>query len=109
MEEPLIRNSFYEFLMAWQKFEYLWAQQFATECTFTFQPEVMAGGVIAFPDHDVQMFCESVTHTFDYSGGFSTSATLTAPSLTKGVRVDRQSMPGFALGGGVNSVGALSG
>ena len=104
-DQPLIRNPVYEFMMAWQRFMWLWAQQFATTCTFTFQPEVMAGGVIHFPDHDVQMFCESVTHNFDYEAGFSTDAVLTAPSLPEGVRRSKVSKPGFALGGAVNTVG----
>jgi hypothetical protein len=100
---PLIRNRDYEFLMAWQKFMWLWAQQFATTVQLTFQPEIMAGGLIHFEDHHIQMFCESVTHSFDYEGGFTTQAILVAPSLDKSA--DRSSMPGFALAGGVNSVG----
>jgi hypothetical protein len=104
-EQPLIRNTFYEFLMAWQKFMELWAMQFATEVSFTFQPEVMAGGLISFSDHDVQMFCQSVTHTWDYSEGFETQAVMTAPSLTK-TQKDSQSKPGFALGGNINTVGS---
>lgn len=105
-EQPLIRNTFYEFLMAWQRFMQLWSQQFATDVTFTFQPEVMAGGLIAFPDHDIQMFCQSVTHTFDYTSGFETSAVMTSPSLLPGKPHDRQSKPGFALAGNINTVGA---
>lgn len=104
-EQPLIRNTLYEFLLAWQKFMYLWAQQFATSISFTFQPEVMAGGLVAFPDHDVQMYCESVTHTFDYESGFDTVGVMTAPSLIQGSHVDRTHKPGFALGGNINTVG----
>lgn len=106
-DQPIIRNTFYEFLLAWQRFMQLWAQQFATSVEFTFQPEVMAGGLIAFPDHGIQMYCQSVTHTCDYEGGFTTTATLTSPSLIKGT-TDTRSMPGFALGGNVNTVGAAS-
>jgi len=104
-EQPLIRNTFYEFLMAWQRFMQLWASQFATSASFTFQPEVMAGGLIAFPDHGIQMFCESVKHSFDYAQGFSTDATLSAPSLLPGAQPDRTHKPGFALAGNVNTVG----
>lgn len=105
-DQPLIRNVFYEFLLAWQRFMQKWSAQFATECTFTFQPEVMAGGLISFPDHDVQMFCESVTHTWDYTSGFETQATLTSPSLTPNKRgKDHRLYPGFALGGNINTVG----
>ena len=106
-DQPLIRNVFYEFLLAWQRFMQKWASQFATECTFTFQPEVMAGGLIKFPDHDIQMFCESVTHNWSYTDGFTTSATMTAPSLTPNKRTkDTRLYPGFALGGNINTVGS---
>lgn len=108
--QPLIRNSYYEFAMAWQRFMQLWSQQFATSVTFTFQPEVMAGGIIEFPDHYLQMFCESVTHNWDYESGFSTNATLTAPAIPKqwqNAKVKEQ-LPGFALGGSINTVGLAS-
>lgn len=104
-DQPLIRNVFYEFLIAWQRFMQKWSALFATECTFTFQPEVMAGGLISFPDHKVQMFCQEVTHTFDYTNGFETQAVLTAPSLASDKRKDRLAFPGFALAGNVNTVG----
>lgn len=103
-EQPLIRNTAYEFLLAWQRFMQLWASTFATNVDFTFQPEVMAGGLIEFPDHFMQMYCESVTHNFSYTNGFSTSAVMSAPSLTKPVK-NHMSMPGFALGGNINTVG----
>lgn len=104
-EQPLIRNTAYEFLMAWQRFGQLWASTFATTVDFTFQPEVMAGGLIAFPDHKLQMYCENVTHTFSYESGFSTQATMSSPAHT-GDHKDSDSKPGFALAGGINSVGA---
>jgi hypothetical protein len=65
----------------------------------------MAGGLIAFPDHDVQMYTEEVTHGFDYEAGFTTQAVMTAPSLIKGGTIDRTHKPGFALGGNINTVG----
>lgn len=104
-EQPLIRNPLFEFMLAWQRFMWLWSQQFATSVSFTFQPEVMAGGLIGFPDHDIQMYCETVTHNFDYASGFGTTATLTAPSLMRGKRHSSISKPGFALGGAINTVG----
>ena len=103
-EQPLIRNTAYEFLMAWQRFMQLWASTFATNVEFTFQPEVMAGGLVEFPDHDLQMYCEQVTHNFSYEGGFTTSAVMSSPALTKSNN-DRTTMPGFALAGNINTVG----
>lgn len=104
-EAAIIRNSYFEFLMAWQRFMQKWASQFATTAEFTFQPEVMAGGLLLFPEHHIQMYVNSVTHTFDYEGGFTTSAVLSAPSIPKGERNIKVSMPGFALGG-MPTVGA---
>lgn len=106
-QNPIIRNAFFEFLMAWQKFMQLWASQFATDCEFTFQPEIMAGGIIGFPDHGLQMFVESVTHNFDYTAGFSTTAVLSSPaSLNSTQGRDNKYKPGFALAGTINTVGA---
>ncbi len=100
-EEPLIRSTFYEFFLAWQEFMLLWTQQFATDVQFTFQPEVMAGGIIEFKDHGVQMFVESVTHEWDYENGFNTNATLTAPQLSEDAKAATiKGMPGFALASG---------
>lgn len=104
---PFIRNSMYEFLLAWQQFMMLWAQQFATQCKFTFMPEVMAGGVIEFGlPHGIQMFCNSVTHNFDYSAGFTTEAEMVAPALAESATArDHRNFPGMALAGGINTVG----
>lgn len=104
-QEPLIRNTFYEFLYAWQTFEQKWAQTFNTEVLFTFQPEVMAGGIIEFPQHNLQMYVESVTHTWDYTEGFFTQAVLSSPAAVKDNGLGVAGLPGFALAGGVNSVG----
>lgn len=104
-DQPLIRNTFYEFLYAWQRFEQKWAQTFNTQVQFTFQPEVMAGGIIEFPQHNLQMFVESVTHTWDYTGGFFTEAVLSSPAAVKDNGLGVGALPGFALAGGVNSVG----
>lgn len=79
-EAPMVRNTFYEMFLAYQKFCLLWAQQFATTFQFTYMPELFPGGLISFPDHGIKCFVEEVTHSFDYEGGFTTSATLTAPS-----------------------------
>jgi hypothetical protein len=107
IQAPYIKNSLYEFLMAWQVFMQKWASQFATSVEFTFQPEVLAGGLIAFPDHDVQMFCESVTHSWDYTSGFQTQAVLSSPAVMSKKAAGQY--PGMALAGGVNSVGLGAG
>lgn len=108
-ENPLIRNHFYEFLMAWQRFMQLWATQFATSVDFTFQPEVMAGGLVGFKDHNLQMYVEEVEHTFAYDeSGFNTTAILSAPSRVTppGVARTPDQFPGLVPAGAANTVGA---
>ena len=104
-EQPLIRNSFYEFLYAWQRFAQLWARTFATNVEFTYMPELLPGGIIGFPQHNLQMYVESATHTFDYTAGFTTTAVLSSPAAIKNNGKGVAGIPGFALAGNVNSVG----
>jgi len=83
LEMPMIRSHLYEMLMAYQGFCLGWSRQFQTPFEFTFMPELYPGGKVAFSDHGIQMYIESVTHEWDLETGFTTNATLTAPSLTK--------------------------
>lgn len=77
---PQVRSSLYEMFLAYQEFMVAWANQFRTTFSFTFMPEVYPGGKISFPNHGIQLYVQSVTHTFDYTEGFTTNAVLTAPS-----------------------------
>jgi murein DD-endopeptidase MepM/ murein hydrolase activator NlpD len=79
-EAPMIRSPYFELFLAWQRFMLAWSRQFNTDFTFTFMPELYPGGKVGFPDHGIKMYIESVTHSFDYAGGFTTTGTLTAPS-----------------------------
>jgi murein DD-endopeptidase MepM/ murein hydrolase activator NlpD len=82
-EQPMIHSHFYEFFLAYQRFMLAWARQFATPFEFTFMPELYPGGKVGFPDHGLQMYIEDVTHSWDYETGFTTEATLSAPSVYK--------------------------
>lgn len=108
-ENPIIKNPWYEFLMAWQRFMQQWAATYDTRVEFTFQPEVMAGGIIGFREHGLQMYCKQVRHEFSYESGFSTSATLTAPAAIYDPRnpnqTDPSNLPGMVIAGGINTVG----
>ena len=109
-EIPMVRNQYFEFLYAWQRFMQKWAATFQTTIEFTFQPEIMCGGIIGFPQHNLQMYCEQVTHTWDYTAGFQTTATLSSPAaMSSTASGDIGSLPGFALAGNVNSVGTPAG
>ena len=108
-DQPIIRNGTMEFLYAFQTFMLKWAEQFATNVLFTFQPEVMPGGIIGFADHGIQMYVKDVTHRFSYESGFTTDATLMAPALMRGKdgrwKKYVNKYPGFALSGGVIAFG----
>jgi hypothetical protein len=79
-----------EFLLACQYFMEKWAQQYETSCSFTFLPELFPGMRVILAGHDLQVYVSEVTHTFDWEGGFSTSAVIMAPSRTD---------PGSAMAG----------
>lgn len=103
VENPIIRSQVVEFLYAWQLFMYMWAAQFATRAQFTFQPEILAGGRIAFPDHNLEVYVEQVTHSWDYSSGFTTDAVIMAPKSNK-----KDKYPGMALASGLSGFASLN-
>ena len=57
----------------------------------------MAGGIVAFPQHNLQMYVQSVTHTWDYSSGFDTQAELMAPAAMNKVQPGKSSFPSRTL------------
>ncbi len=69
-----------EFLMACQIFMEKWAEQYQTQVSFTFLPELFPGMRILLGDHNVQVYVTEVVHEFDFESGFRTSAVITAPS-----------------------------
>jgi hypothetical protein len=79
-----VSNAYLEAFMAFQTFQLMWARQFQTEFQFTFMPELFPGGRVGFPDHGIQCYIDSVTHEFDYEGGFTTNAQIEAPSILPG-------------------------
>lgn len=80
IDSPLIRNPFFEMFAAYQQFQLLWSQQFLTQFSFTFMPELFPGGLVAMPQHGISLYVEEVTHSFDYTSGFQTEAQLSSPS-----------------------------
>lgn len=79
-EAPMIRSHYFEMFLAYQRFCLMWSQQFESQFEFTFMPELFPGGLIKFPDYGIQCYIEAVSHRGSYTTGFTTSATLTAPS-----------------------------
>lgn len=84
-DAPFVKNPYYELFLAFQRFCLLWAEQFSTNFTFTFMPELFPGGLIEFEDHGIQCYIEEVSHTCSYSSGFTTNAVLSAPASTSSV------------------------
>ena len=82
-EQPAVRAPIYESFLAYQKFCLKWSEQFKTQFQFTFMPELFPGGIVAFPEHGLQCYVNSVTHNCSYDGGFTTTAELSAPSAYK--------------------------
>jgi len=84
MNEPMIRSPWFEFITAYNEFTYSWSMHTATTVEMTFMPELMAGGLVRFPEHNINMYCEAVTHQWNYTSGFETTAMLSAPSTYVG-------------------------
>lgn len=96
VNEPLIRSPWFEFVSAYNQFAYNWTMHTATNVQLTFMPELMAGGLVRFEDHNIVMYVEGVNHVWDYSTGFETSAYLTAPSTDPGDE-ETPTVPGLAI------------
>jgi hypothetical protein len=83
-EAAMIRSNYYEMFLAFQRFCLLWSKQFTAEFQLTYMPELFPGGLVALPDHGIQLFIEEVSHNLDYENGFTTTAVFTAPVALKG-------------------------
>jgi hypothetical protein len=79
-EAPMIRSHYFEAFLAYQMFCLLWSKQFLTTFEFTLMPELIPGGLVAFPEHGLQCYIDEVQHTGDYTSGFRTRANLSAPA-----------------------------
>lgn len=85
--EPMIRSELMEFMYALQEFLYLWSQQYATNVTFTFMPELYPGMLIEIADHGIQVYVQSVAQSCSRDGGFTTNAVVTSPTRIIGKKV----------------------
>lgn len=75
-----------EFWFALWLFQRNWADQFSTVVPLTWMPEMFPGMLMQLPSQHFQAYVTQVSHSFDYSdgGGFSTDATIIAPSDMRG-------------------------
>jgi murein DD-endopeptidase MepM/ murein hydrolase activator NlpD len=94
---PEIKNSLLQFMYGWRIFLEKWAKQFYCNAEFTFMPELFPGGLVEFgPPHNLTLYLQEVTHSFDRASGFTTSASMISPAL-KGKNA---SSPAMVLSGG---------
>ena len=81
-----------ELLSAAKLFLQKWSEQYSTRVDLTFMPELFPGMRIELVSHNVAVYVEQVSHHFDFTsgGGFSTSASVTAPHAPVGsaTRID---------------------
>lgn len=83
-EYDMVQNAELRQLLAIHHFMEGWTNQFATNVSFTFMPELFPGMRINLVGHNLQVYVTQVEHTFDYARGFHTQATITAPSVPNG-------------------------
>lgn len=81
---PELKHSFLQFMYGWMVFLEKWAKQFYCEASFTFLPELFPGTLVEFASKDLIMYVQEVTHSFDRTAGFTTTASLIAPSTRGG-------------------------
>jgi hypothetical protein len=93
-----IMNGEMEFLMALQIFMTKWAEQYSTQVDFTFMPDMYPGMRINLVGHNLQVYVAGVTHSGDFENGFTTTATIMAPSNPNIRRIAQRIDEGLVFG-----------
>lgn len=94
-----IQSGAMEFLMAMQVFMTKWAEQYSTNIELAFMPELYPGMRVNLKGHNLQVYVAGVTHSGDFESGFTTTATIMAPSTPDIRRVASQIQDQFTNGG----------
>lgn len=83
---PAVTEHEAEFFFAMYLFARAWAQQFSARVPISFMPELWPGMLMKIPSQGLQVYVESLTHSFDFrdGGGFSTQVSISAPSSLDG-------------------------
>lgn len=76
---PEITNKTFARIYAMNTFLMRWAGQYNTSVDFTFQPALWPGTRAKIANTGVAVYIESVSHSFSYSSGFTTSAVVSCP------------------------------
>ena len=77
----MVQSGPMEVMMAIAIFMEQWALQYATVVELTFMPELFPGMRIELVGHGLQVYVSQVTHNCDFEAGFTTTATIMAPSM----------------------------
>ena len=90
-EQPLLRSHLLEFAYALTMFMQKWSDQYSTQISLTFMPEVYPGMRIQFPDvklagangetGPLEVYVQQVVHEGSTTTGYNTNVTVTAPSV----------------------------
>jgi len=72
-----------EFLLACQMFMQKWAEQYVTQATMTFMPELFPGMRASLGSHNLEVYVSAVTHVCDYARGFQTTVSIMAPATPR--------------------------
>ena len=68
-----------------------WAQQYDSQISLTFMPELFPGFRIILPSHNLAVYVQSVTHSFDYNSSFTTTCSVIAPTQPR-TQAERDAM-----------------
>ena len=75
-DKPFITNKTFANVFAIQTFLRRWSEQYNSRVEFTFMPELWPGCRARIADTGVGVYVAAVNHSFSYTGGFSTTATV---------------------------------
>jgi len=99
-----LRNPLIEFFYAYHELMKSWAQQYISNISLTFLPELFPGMIVQIETKDTAnpaycVYVEQVTHNFDYEQGFTTTAQVSALSRPRTIDAGSASIASLQPGG----------
>lgn len=82
---PSIGDRTLEFTQACMVFMTKWAEQFKTDISMTFMPELFPGMRVELAGMGLQVYVTQVMHSCSFESGFTTTASIMAPSNPGGI------------------------
>lgn len=86
IQEPTVINtSIFPFMLALKTFMDSWSSMYSATASLTFMPELLPGGRVQInctaKNENLVFYIEGVSHSMSYTGGFTTSLTLSSPTV----------------------------